>query len=152
MLAGCGPSRLTLGVFEAGWRGAQKIGLNRVVNNDSDNDDNNDKDALGLTPWHVSRLPSFMQAGADTWDSFRLIEAVHLCKAFALVLTDSQDGCVSMSIHPLVHAWARGRADGREQHETCVPTGCLMAVSRGDSELWRQRGRQLQPHLQSLTL
>jgi tetratricopeptide (TPR) repeat protein len=143
VLASCGPSRLPLPVFEAGWKGAQEI-----VQDTADDDD----DALRLTQWHVSRLPSFTQAGANAWDSFRLIEAVHLCKAFALVSTDSHDGFVSVSMHPLVHAWARDRADAREQHEAWVATGCLMAVSRSDGELWRQRGRQLQSHLQALTL
>jgi tetratricopeptide (TPR) repeat protein len=148
VLARCEASRLPLRVFEAGWKGAQKIGSVQA----NDNDDNDDKDAFRLTPWHVSRLPSFMQAGADAWDSFRLIEAVHLCKAFALVSTDSQDGSVSVSTHPLIHAWARDQADAREQHEAWVSTGCLMAVSCSDGELWRQRGRQLQSHVQALTL
>ncbi|KAL8847183.1 MAG: hypothetical protein Q9221_007768 [Calogaya cf. arnoldii] len=64
VLAICGPSRLPLPTFEAGWKGAQKIGPDQA---------NGNHDALRLTPWHGSRLPSFIQAGADAWDSFRLI-------------------------------------------------------------------------------
>ena len=146
VLASCGPSRLPLPVFEAAWKGTQIIGPNQA------DDVNNDDDAIRLTSWHVSRLPSFIQAGADGWDSFRLIEAINLCKAFALVSTDSHDGFLSVSMHPLVHAWARDRLDATEQHKAWLATGCLMAASRGDRKLWRQRERQLQPHLQALTL
>ena len=142
VLASCGPSRMPLLVFEAGWKSAQKIGPDQAGEDDN---------ALRLTAWHVSRLPSFIQAGADAWDSFRLIEATQLCKAFALVSIDDHDGFLSVSMHTLVHAWARDRADAIEQHEAWLATGCLMAASRSDNELWRQRGRQLQPHLQALT-
>lgn len=56
VLATCGPSRLPLPMFEAGWKGAQKIGPDQA---------NGDDDALRLTPWHGSRLLSSIQAGAD---------------------------------------------------------------------------------------
>ena len=91
VLATDGPGRLPLQVFEVGWKGTQEIGPDSADEND---------DALRLTPWHVSHLSSFIQAGADAWDSFRLIKAVHLCKAFALVSTDTHDGSLSMSMHP----------------------------------------------------
>ncbi|KAF7505264.1 hypothetical protein GJ744_001127 [Endocarpon pusillum] len=141
VLATCGPSRVPLLVFKAGWKGAQKI-----------RPDQSDEDDYGfhLTPWHVSRLPSFIQADADAWDSFRLIEAINLCKTFALVSTDTQGGFMSVSMHPLIHAWARDRADATEQHEAWLTTGSLIAISYSDSELWRQHGRQLQSHLQAL--
>lgn len=151
MLASCRPSRLPLRVFEAGWKGAQEVDPDQADNKDGNNDKNDD-DALRLTSWHVSRLPSFIQASADVWDSFWLVEAVHLCKAFALVPTDRHDGFMSISMHPFVHAWARDRADTTEQHKAWLATGSLMAASHSDRELWRQHGRQLQPHLQALTV
>jgi len=51
-----------------------------------------------------------VQADAAEWDSFRLMEAVHVLKAFALVSTDMLDGQVSVSMHPL---FMRGRGPPR---------------------------------------
>jgi tetratricopeptide (TPR) repeat protein len=141
VLATCGPSRLPLALFEAGWKGARSI---------SSSDDGSD-DVIELTSWHVSRLPSLMQAAAARWDSFRLIEAINLLKAFSLVSTDTHSGFVSVSMHPLTHAWARDRQETTEQHDSWITTGCLVAVSRDDDAIWRQHGQQLQPHVQALT-
>ena len=47
VLASCGPSRVPLSVFEAGWNGAQKISPKQVDDYDDGNDDyNKDKDAF----------------------------------------------------------------------------------------------------------
>jgi hypothetical protein len=140
MLATCEPSRLPLPLFEAAWKGAQTISPSKAGNADADR----------LTPWHVSRLPSLIQADTDTWDSFRLVEAIHLLKAFSLVSIDTHGGFLSVSMHSLIHAWARDRQEMTEQHNSWVTTGCLMAVSCDDHAFWRQHRRQLQSHLQAL--
>ena len=46
-------------------------------------------------------------------------------------------------------AAAAGNADFTAQ--LLYTTGCLVAMSRDDQVLWRQHGRQLQPHIQALT-
>ena len=141
LLATCGPSRLPLPLFEAGWRGAQTIPLSTF----------GDDDKIRLTPWHVSHLLPLMRADGDAWDSFRLIEAIFLLKALSLVSTDTHSGFLSVSMHHLTHAWARDRQAVTEQHESWVTTGCLVALSSDNRAFWRHHGRQLQPHLQVLT-
>ncbi|KAL8721873.1 MAG: hypothetical protein Q9181_007615 [Wetmoreana brouardii] len=143
VLGTCVASRLPLLLFQAGWEGAQSI---------TSSNTSNDADLLDLTTWHVSHLPSLLQVAADTWDSFRLVEAVSLLKAFSLVSTDTYDGFLNVSMHPLTNAWALDRLDPTEQHDAWLATGCLVAVSRIDEILWRKHGRQLQPHLEALTL
>jgi Tetratricopeptide repeat len=142
VLATCGPGRLPLPLFEAGWKGAQSI-------SPSTRDDNDD--AIRLTPWHVAHLPPLMQTDANMWDSFRLIEAISLLKAFSLVSTDIHSGFLSVSMHPLTHAWARDRQEIPEQNESWVTTGCLVALSSEDDIFWGRHRRQLQPHVQALT-
>ena len=110
-----------------------------------------DDNVVQLTPWHVSRLLPLIQADATVWDSFRLIEAVSLLKALSLVSIDTHSEFLSVSMHPLTHAWARDRQTATKQHESWVAAGCLMAISRSRRELWQQRGRQLQPHVQIVT-
>jgi tetratricopeptide (TPR) repeat protein len=141
VLATCGPSRLPLLLFEAGWKGAQSISSSNA----------DDDEVIKLTPWHVSHLLPLMQIDTNAWDSFRLIEAISLLKAFSLVSTDTHSGFLSVSMHPLTHAWVRDRQELTEQHKSWITTGCLVAMSRDDHVLWRQHGRQLQPHVQSLT-
>ena len=140
VLATCGPSRLPLPLFEAGWKGAQSIS--------PDQDDG--ENLTSLTLWHISHLPSLMQVDANIWDSFRLIEAIHLLKLLSLVSTDTHSGFLSISMHPLAHAWARDRQEMTEQHKSWVMTSCLVAISRNDDVFWRQHGRQLQSHVQAI--
>ena len=145
LLAVLGSSRLPLPVFEAGWRCAQSVPPELE-------DDAEDDEVLLLTPWHVAHIPSLLDPASDVWDSFRLVESVSLLKAFSLVSTDSHDGVLSVSMHPLVHAWARDRQDDEEQHQHWLQMGCVVALTRGEEALWRARGRQLQSHIDALTV
>ncbi|KIX09329.1 uncharacterized protein Z518_00408 [Rhinocladiella mackenziei CBS 650.93] len=135
-----GPSRLPRPLFEAGWKGAQAISSNKT----------DEGDLSRLMPWHVSHLPPLIQAGVRTWDSFRLFEAIYLLKAFSLVSTDSNEGFLCVSMHPLIHAWARDRLSLEQQHECWITTGCLITISRKDIVSWQKIGRQLRPHLQTM--
>ncbi|KIW70533.1 hypothetical protein, variant [Phialophora macrospora] len=141
LLAVCGPSQLPLFVFEAAWNGAQRISVG----------ESGDENDLQPTAWHLSRLPSLMQASGDAWESFRLVEAVNALRAFALVSTNTDNGHIIVSMHPLVHTWARDRQDERQQHESWIAMGCVVAVSGTEEEMWRVHARQLQPHLQAAT-
>ncbi|KAI4143649.1 MAG: hypothetical protein LQ341_002861 [Variospora aurantia] len=143
MLGICAASRLPLGqLFEAGWAGAQHI-LSRG---------NSDDDYLvGLTTWHVSHLPPLLQADADAWDPFRLVEAVELLKAFSLVSAGTDDDALSVSMHPLTNAWALNRLVTAAQHDAWLATGCLVAVTYYDGSFWWKLGRQLHPHVRALT-
>jgi hypothetical protein len=143
LLAVCGPSRLPLSLFEAGWKGAKR------VSPDMDNNDEDDE-VLLLTPWHVAHVPLLLNAVSDTWDSFRLVEAVSLLKAFSLVSTDTYNGSLSVSMHPLVHAWARDRQDDAEQHQHWLQMGCVLALAYSEGS-WQAHRRQLQSHIEALT-
>ena len=144
LLAVCGPSRLPLSLFEAGWKGAKSVPLEMDENAEDDN-------VLLLTPWHVARLPSLLVTASDTWDSFRLKEAVSLLKAFSLVSIDSHDGHSSVSMHPLIHAWARDRQTHTEQHKSWLQMGCVMALAYGGNASWEVPERLLQSHVEALT-
>ena len=143
LLAVCGPSRVPLPVFEAGWRGAQSVPADR-------DDDAEDDKVLLLTPWHVAHLPSLLALGNDDWDSFRLVEAVQLLKAFSLLSTDAHNEYLSVSMHPLIHAWARDRQDQNRHHDSWLQMACLMAVGKKDGPLWKKHERQLQSHIEAL--
>ncbi|KAL9631987.1 MAG: hypothetical protein Q9204_003984 [Flavoplaca sp. TL-2023a] len=143
MLGVCAASRLPLQrLFEEGWEGAQAVS--------SDTSSNEDPFDI-LDTWHVSHLPPLLEADADVWDPFRLVEAVQLLKSFSLVSANSHDDFLSVSMHPLANAWALDRLGAAAQHNAWLATGCLVAVSNHDFRLWEKLGTQLQPHLGSLT-
>ncbi|KAL8853376.1 MAG: hypothetical protein Q9221_001853 [Calogaya cf. arnoldii] len=150
MLGICAASRLPLRhLFKAGWKGAQSI----YSINSSDDDDLPCSILWPLTPWHVSHLPPLLEAYADLWDPFRLVEAIGLLKAFSLVSADLQDDWLSVSLHPLTNAWALDRLGTAAQHNAWLATGCLMAVADYGHMLRNmlgKLGRQLQPHLGEL--
>jgi tetratricopeptide (TPR) repeat protein len=141
VLAVCAPSRIPLQLFEMAWEGVEGIPATAAA----------EDDPVRLAQWHVDHLLSLVQADADQWDSFRLVEAVHLLEAFALLSTDAHEGEVSVSMHPLVHAWARDRQDDHAQHNSWVSMGCIMAISMDEDEYWRIHQRELRAHLQALT-
>ncbi|KAL9017496.1 MAG: hypothetical protein Q9185_005162 [Variospora sp. 1 TL-2023] len=143
MLGVCAASRLPLRqLFEAGWAGAQRI-LSR--------DQSDDADFRGLSPWHVSHLPSLLQADADEWDPFRLVEAVRLLKAFSLVSASTDGDSLSVSMHPLTNAWALDRLATAAQHNAWLATGCLVVVAYYYYTSWWKLREQLHPHVRALT-
>jgi tetratricopeptide (TPR) repeat protein len=141
VLATCGPNRLPLALFEEGWKRARSVPTSTADNN-----------LYARTTWHVSHLLPLIQADSDRWDSFRLIEAIRMLKTLSLVSTDDFDGVLSVSMHPLIHAWARDRQNMTEQHNSWIATGCLFAMLDSDSKFWLQNRWQLQPHIQALTI
>jgi tetratricopeptide (TPR) repeat protein len=130
-------NRLPLSIFEAAWKGAQKISLNTIKDDDVGN----------LSAWHVSQLVSLIQTDANEWDSFRVVQASHLLKSLSLVFEDTQDGLTSISMHPLTHAWAKDRQGQKAQEQAWASVGSMIAVSAFGTGLWQARGRQLRPHL-----
>ena len=80
-------------------------------------------------------FPSLREVGCDSWDAYRLMEAVQLLKALRLVSTNMLDGHTRVSMHPLLHAWARDRQSGEEPHASWLRMVYLAALSREDGEL-----------------
>ena len=150
VLATFDSNRLPLPLFEAGWKGARpymaKLNSARDYNDNAGDTD----DTLNMTAWHDSRLLLLMQVGDRQWDPHRLIEAVDLLESFSLVSKDNHSGFLSVSMHPLVHAWARDRQDSTEQNTSWITSGCIIAMSREDGDFWLQHSRQLRPHLHAL--
>ena len=142
ILALLGPLPLPILVFETAWKEAQKMSLKN----------DNDRDLINLAPWHVTRLPPLISVRSSEWNSFRLVEAINLLKSFSLVSIDrDHTASLSVSMHPLVHAWATDRLNAKEQHESWVIAGSLVALFRTGSVLWQKYQRQLQPHVHALT-
>jgi tetratricopeptide (TPR) repeat protein len=99
-----------------------------------------------MTAWHVAQLPDFVRTEKDEL-RFRLNEAVTRLEALALVRIDaSARSGASVSMHPLVHGWARDRQSQRKKKQTLRMTECIVAFSSWGSD-WRPYHRHFAPHL-----
>lgn len=83
-----------------------------------DKDEDGGGDVGHLVTWHVSHLLPFIRADEETWDSFRLVEAVHLLEAYSLVAVNGSGDAMSITMHPLTHAWARDRQGVKQQQQS----------------------------------
>jgi tetratricopeptide (TPR) repeat protein len=102
-----------------------------------------------LGKWHVSRLPDFLDAYADEWDSDRLMEAIEALSSLSSTTPEESLG-LHISMHPLVHAWAKDRQDSKSlKEDVLINVGSIIALSRTGSEIWQDSERYLRPHMQS---
>ncbi|KAK8905606.1 hypothetical protein QC760_005530 [Botrytis cinerea] len=127
-------------IFEGAWNNSKKI-------KSASSKDSNEIDDLSRN--HVLRLPGFLVAEGDEWDSFRLVEATSQLVSLSLIIQHNVDGLVGLSMHPLAHAWAKDRQDSKQQGVAWVAAGCILTLSRQNSTMWQTQERQLLPHIQS---
>ena len=138
-MAMLGAVELPLIVFEAAWEGAQIVYAF---------DGNNDDDVDGLTKWHTSLLPSFVQCESTEWDPYRVVEASHLLASLSLIIEHKLGNSTTVSMHPLAHSWAKERQATEDQNRAWLSAGALIALaSHSQDKLWHLREEQLRPHL-----
>ena len=144
VLASLSGEPLPLLSFEIAWTVAKEICSGKE----------NNLNLGGITQWHVDQLVPLISIEKDEWDLFRLTNAVNRLKTLALVSTEKHDydphqGSISM--HPLIHAWANERNNSQERHTTWISAGCFLAICSQDEPLWRAPGgRFLSCHIQAL--
>lgn len=144
LLAICEANRFPLQVFEYGFRRAIAVPTTIA-------DDEKDYKVRRLTPWHVKRMPSFCDTTSQSWDSYRLLEALNLLKAFSLCSTDREGGVEFVSLHPLIHAWARDRLEHAQQLSAWKSMGCIMALAVSNLTIYSsEQMRRMQPHVEAL--
>ena len=137
-------SRLPMSLLGKAWQGTRRY-LTGSNGGEAD-----ESITARLTPWHISKLPELLQVTNPEWNSFRLLEAIYLLKAFSLVATETYSGGINVSSHPLIHAWARDRQSVVEQHQGWLTSSYLVAACVRNYQYWLKQGRRLQPHLQAL--
>ncbi|KAM3088918.1 hypothetical protein ACMFMG_000539 [Clarireedia jacksonii] len=131
---------LPLDIFQSAWDSGREFLY-------TSGEETNEIDALSRS--HVLRLPSFIVVEENEWDPFRLSEASSQLASLSLVIRHNVDGLLGLSMHPLAHAWAKDRQDQEQQSIAWITTGCIIALSRQKSIIWRTQERHLLPHIQS---
>lgn len=90
------------------------------------------------------------QEVAEEFDSTRLMGAVDLLCALALLKLEKRKDDLYLTMHPLVHEWARVRQVPWLKKFYWVSAACFFTFS-AETVLWDQYSSMLQPHLLSLT-
>ncbi|KAG8631480.1 hypothetical protein KVT40_000620 [Elsinoe batatas] len=79
--------------------------------------------------------------------SSRVVGALSLLTSLALVTRSVVDNSVMVSMHPLVHAWARDRQNSKQIEKSWTQALCTMPFSSFATQFWTVQGLYLQPHL-----
>ena len=136
-------SEFSMKIFEYAWMKSQEV--RNIHHNEGDSIDT-------LFDWHVSQLPGFVSAEVNEWDKFRLQEASNVLGSLFLITKRKHDNLLEISMHSLVHAWARNRFKSKEEKaQAWTTTGSVLslALSLQEPEIWHTHGRQLRLHVHS---
>ena len=89
------------GIFEVAFEKAMKLNKPRI---------NIKRNCYALTPNHISMLPEFAQGKEPLmFDPMRWRRSCSVLKSLSLISVHEQNGLLAISMHPLVHTWAKER-------------------------------------------
>lgn len=102
-------------------------------------------DIYKLSTRHFDLALSFAWAKSADLDLFKdaLARLHELSLAY---LVEKSDGTTSITMHSVLHSWARNRLQGSQAWQTAAAT---LALSAESSSRWEHYTHQLQPHLES---
>jgi tetratricopeptide (TPR) repeat protein len=153
-------------IFERAWGGAQQIGTTgsvaiaevelgnlsawNVSQLYSVTDMTGNETGLDvLNEWHTSQLPAFVNAKGNRWDAYYLNAAIALLSSLSLITATAQGGGSALSIHPLVHAWARDRQLEKAREANWLSAGCVITLAARGLRWRTQVEHAVQTHIQS---
>lgn len=118
----------------------------RKINHNKDN-------SIGtFLNWHISQLPGFVFAEVDKWGKFWLQKASNVLGSLFPITKTKHDNLLEISMHSLVHTWARNRFKSKEEKAQAWRTiGSVLSLelSLQEPEIWHTHGKQLRLHVYS---
>jgi tetratricopeptide (TPR) repeat protein len=131
-------SDVPLSLFEEVWSG-----IGRVPEIDKVNDMD------GVSDWHVSRLPRFLESTTSEWDSYRLVEACNTLETLAIITSSGSGHGGKLSMHPLLHDWIWRRQTAHQKEVSWTMTGSAIALASHGNGSWLKRDDKYRSHLES---
>ena len=130
--------RVPILMFQKAWIYAQKI---------RSNEENGLQESITtLSQWHVSRLPKLLRSlHSGELDIISLREAVWTLASFSITSINETD---DISMHPLVHAWAKDRLNQSDQTTAWLATASVLALSTERHGVYQQFWRRLRSHIE----
>lgn len=113
------------GISEAIFQKASEYAL-QLKSTGVDNDDH----VLSLSGRHVMRLPEYAQ---QVWSSFegrgKWRELCAILESLSIITIHEDGDSIIISVHPLVHTWAKWRQDDQTQCRVWQSTATILALS-----------------------
>ena len=131
-------SNVPLSLFKEAWSG---IGRTPEIDKVDDLD--------GVSDWHVSRLPEFIERDASEWDSYRLVEACNTLETLAIITSSSRGDSGKLSIHPLLHDWIWRRQTTQRMEVSWTMAGSAIALAFCSNREWSKHGNDYRSSLGS---
>ena len=114
------------------------------------NRDTSVPDVFRLFESHLARLPEYLQQPFfSRQDSLRWRQACSVLASLSLVKRDEDDRSLVISMHPLVHAWAKERQDEPSRCRAWQSAATILALSCQDHRGWFPPFVMLQPHVRA---
>jgi tetratricopeptide (TPR) repeat protein len=151
-------------VFEKAWRGSQQARVKAdiveaTLGDISDWDvsqpyglvdmTDNETGLDVLNRWHVTRLPSFIRGEDDKWCASLTNDAIDLLSSLSLIARTVHEDAKGLSMHPLVHAWARDRHNEDMRNTSWLAAGCVITLAARGTPVRTQADRTIMAHVQS---
>lgn len=110
----------------------------------------NDEDVLVLSKGHITRLPECIQQGwSRPSDRFRWRKALRILQSLSVVTVTEQNGHSTISLHPLIHAWAKERQDPQTRSRAWQSAAATIALSCNGKYGFHPFFRVLRPHVRA---
>jgi tetratricopeptide (TPR) repeat protein len=135
-LSSLAASNVPLSIFEEAWSGICAV---------PQNDNANGLD--GISAWHVSRLPKFLDSSASEWDSHRLVEARNTLEMLALLTSSGSGVDCKLSIHPMLHDWIWRRQTTQQMEASWTMAGSAITLACHSNRAWSKHGNEYRSHL-----
>ena len=108
----------------------------------------NNEEVLSLSVGHLARLPGFAQPGrSNVQDRLRRRKARATLKSLSLITVHKDDD--SVSVHSLVHVWAKERQDDQNRYRAWQSAATILALSCKGHYAYCPSFTFLQPHIRA---
>ena len=94
-----------------------------------DSEPSEDKESLLLSASHTARLPEYVQGWTGVQDRIRWRRACTVLENLSLVTLNKNDESFAISMHSLIHAWAKERQDRYSRCKAWQAAATIVALS-----------------------
>ena len=88
-----------------------------------------DKENMWSLVSHIARLPEYVQGWASLQDRIRWREACTFLENLSIITVNKNDNSYAISMHSLIHAWAKERQDHHSQCKAWQAAATIIALS-----------------------
>ena len=112
------------GISETMFERASKFASELESSKPSDGEEN-----IYISVSHVTRLPKYVQGWASFQDRIRWREACTVLENLSIITVHKNDDSFAISMHSLIHAWAKERQDHHSQCRAWQAAAATIALS-----------------------